>query len=121
MREAGATGRRALALWRSVVGASAAVYDLCMARRWAFFQARHPWRGALLDTAVFLPFLIWIGMRQGWWFDLPALVGLAVVTCVDALSWGPEGERRRRFIRKYGALPEWREARWMSEGSRWPY
>jgi hypothetical protein len=96
------------------------IYDLRVARRRAFFHARHPWRGALLDTAFFLPFLIWIGMRQGW-FVLPTLLTLAVLACVDALSWGPEGERRRRFIRKYGALPEWREARWMSEGSRWPY
>jgi len=91
-----------------------------MRRRWAFYRARHPWRGALLDTLLFLPFAIFIAVRQGW-FAAPALVILAILTCIDALSWGPEGERRRRFIRRYGALPEWNEARWMREGSRWPY
>jgi hypothetical protein len=71
----------------------------------------------LITTAVFLPFLIPIAVRGGWPLALIPLLGLCVMTVMDALSWGTDGERRRRFIRKYGALPEWREARWMREGS----
>ena len=91
-----------------------------MRRRWDYFHARHPWRAALITTAVFLPFVIPIAVRSGW-IAVTAVLAMSVFTVIDALSWGPEGERRRRFMRKYGPLPEWREARWMREGSSWPY
>ena len=91
-----------------------------MRRRWDYFQARHPWRAALLTAAIFLPLWVWLALRGGW-LMLPFFVGSCIMVLIEALSWGPEGERRRRFIRKYGALPEWREARWMREGSSlWP-
>lgn len=92
-----------------------------MKRRWAFYEARHPWRASAANVAaVTFPMAVVAWVSLGWIGATVIGVVAAVGVIVSGIAWGPEGPLRLRFVRRYGALPEWPEARWMPEHSTWP-
>jgi hypothetical protein len=89
--------------------------------RWSTYEARHPWRIAMLNGFALSPLLV-MWWRTAEWFGL--LFGIAVIGALvsaRAIAWGQGGYARRNFIRRYGPLPEWPESRWLPERSAWPY
>jgi hypothetical protein len=82
--------------------------------------ARHPWlTGAAFGVAFGLGPLI------GFWPNSPkiaiagALFWAVIFAVIHGLAWEPEGYERLRYIRRYGAPPEWPEHRWLPGDSNW--